>query len=108
MALASEGDPIEPLDDSFEAMIKPRPWLERFIAWKTLIKNGCAASGGRGIFCFWLGRNCSFVECPRRNFEEDELITESVLKIKKQAERVKNLRAQITEKNAQIKKLKQA
>lgn len=96
-----------PLADSPEAFLKPRPWLEKFIAWKTLIKNGCPAGvGPGGAICSWIGFNCSFNNCPRRNFEEDELIMESVGKVQKLEQTNQQLRKQIKEKNQQIQNLK--
>lgn len=46
-------------------------WLEKFEQWKSIVKNKCSASAGPGgIFCAWIGRNCSYNDCPRRSLEE--------------------------------------
>jgi len=94
-------------NDDPEALLKPRPWLQKFIIWLKLVKNGCPAAGGAGgVFCFWIGRNCSYNDCPRRNFEEDEFITESVLKLETLQQNVKRLKLDNQEKAQQISKLK--
>jgi len=96
-----------PAKDSPEVILRPRPWLQKFIAWKALVMNGCPAAGGPGgIFCFWIGRNCSFNDCPRRNFEEDELINEAVLKVEELQRQNKTLRQTNQGLNVQIKNLK--
>lgn len=106
MEAASPEGPREP-QDSPEVILRARPWLQKFKAWKTLIKNGCPAGvGQRGGLCSWIGFNCSFNNCPRRNFEEDELIMESVLKVEKQERTIQSLRTQLKQKNIQVTELK--
>lgn len=46
-------------------------WIKKFVQWKNIVKKACAASAGPGgIFCVWIGRNCSYNDCPRRSLEE--------------------------------------
>lgn len=104
MATASQNRAMPP--DSPEAIMKPRPWLEKFTAWNTLLRKGCPAATMKGVICVWIGRNCSFNDCPRRNFEEDELANEAVLKVEKLQAVNQNLRNQIQQKNAKINQLK--
>lgn len=113
MSSASEAmGPEEPtrfenLMDSPEEILKPRPWLQKFNAWRILIRRNCPAGAGPGaILCSWVGRNCNFNDCPRRNFEEDELVIEAVLKVKALREANKSLRQELKEKNKQLKELK--
>jgi len=102
MEVAGKPNFDEPSD-----LLKPRPWLQKFNFWKKLVKDGCQAAGGPGgIFCFWIGRNCSYNDCPRRNFEEDEYITESVLKLEALQTNVKRLKLANQDLNTQIKNLK--
>ena len=69
------GEPRDsPPSDSPEVLLA-RPWLEKFRVWKSLIRNGCPALAN--VYCMWLGINCSFNNCPRRSFEEEELHVEA-------------------------------
>jgi len=90
-----------------EEMLKPRIWLMKFKAWVNLLKKGCPASGGPGgIFCFWIGRNCCYNDCPRRSFEETEYLMEYLEKVETSDRTVANLRIKINQLNKEIAKLK--
>lgn len=46
-------------------------WVKKFDTWKSIVRSGCSACAGPGgIFCTWIGRNCSYNDCPRRSAEE--------------------------------------
>ena len=46
-------------------------WIQKFKQWKSIIQKGCPAGAGPGgVLCTWIGRNCNYNDCPRRNLEE--------------------------------------
>jgi len=46
-------------------------WIQKFKQWKSIVQKGCPAGAGPGgILCTWIGRNCNYNDCPRRNLEE--------------------------------------
>ena len=46
-------------------------WIKKFNQWKNIVKKACtAAAGPGGVYCMWVGRNCSYNDCPRRSLEE--------------------------------------
>lgn len=90
--------------DTPEAILA-RPWLDKFTAWKTLIRNGCPAAAG--VLCLWIGFNCSFNNCPRKSFEADEFIVESSHKVETMQKQIANLKQRLTESQNQVKALKQ-
>ena len=55
-------------------------WIKKFNQWKNIVKKGCTASAGPGgVFCMWIGRNCSYNDCPRRSLEEVYLKADEAL-----------------------------
>ena len=46
-------------------------WIQKFKQWKSIVQKGCPAGAGPGgVLCTWIGRNCNYNDCPRRNLEE--------------------------------------
>jgi len=55
-------------------------WIKKFNQWKNIVKKSCtAAAGPGGVFCTWIGRNCSYNDCPRRSLEEVYLKADEAL-----------------------------
>jgi len=55
-------------------------WIKKFNQWKNIVKKACSASAGPGgVFCLWIGRNCSYNDCPRRSLEEVYLKADETL-----------------------------
>ena len=55
-------------------------WIKKFNQWKNIVKKACsAAAGPGGVFCMWIGRNCSYNDCPRRSLEEVYLKADEAL-----------------------------
>lgn len=98
------GEPRDsPPSDSPEVLLA-RPWLEKFRVWKSLIRNGCPALAN--VYCMWLGINCSFNNCPRRSFEEEELHVEAAQKVEAMQAQIGNLKKRLADSQAQVKELK--
>lgn len=46
-------------------------WIANFKQWLNVVRKACPATGGPGgVYCFSVGRNCSYNDCPRRSLEE--------------------------------------
>jgi len=55
-------------------------WIKKFDQWKNIVKRACsAAAGPGGVYCMWIGRNCSYNDCPRRSLEEVYLKADEAL-----------------------------
>jgi len=55
-------------------------WIKKFNQWKNIVKKACsAAAGPGGVYCMWIGRNCSYNDCPRRSLEEVYLKADEAL-----------------------------
>jgi len=51
--------------------LEPNVWIKKFNQWKNIVKRACtAAAGPGGVYCMWIGRNCSYNVCPSRILEE--------------------------------------
>ncbi len=73
-------------------------WIKKFIQWKNIVKKACAASvGPGGVFCMWIGRNCSYNDCPRRSLEEVYLKADETL-----LQELEMLRNELTAKTAEL------
>lgn len=73
-------------------------WIEKFDLWKNIVKKGCTAGAGPGgIYCVWIGRNCSYNDCPRRSHEEIFVRGDPVLE-----QEVEQLRSELNVKNEEI------
>ncbi len=60
--------------------MEPNVWIKKFNQWKNIVKRACSASAGPGgVFCMWVGRNCSYNDCPRRSLEEVYLKADETL-----------------------------
>ena len=52
-------------------IIKDPVWMSKVKTWKSVVRETCPfKDGGRGLYCVWIGLNCSYNGCPRRIFEE--------------------------------------
>jgi hypothetical protein len=60
--------------------LEPNVWIKKFNQWKNIVKRACtAAAGPGGVYCMWIGRNCSYNDCPRRSLEEVYLKADEAL-----------------------------
>jgi hypothetical protein len=60
--------------------LEPNVWIKKFNQWKNIVKRACtAAAGPGGVYCMWVGRNCSYNDCPRRSLEEVYLKADEAL-----------------------------
>lgn len=51
-----------------------RIWIKKFKQWLSIVRKACPAAGGPGgVYCYWIGKSCSYNDCPRRNLEESYL-----------------------------------
>lgn len=98
------GEPRDSQPSDTPEQLLARPWLEKFRVWKALIRNGCPALAN--LLCMWLGISCSFNNCPRRSFEEEELYVESAVKVENQQRRIAELKQRLAESQNQVKELK--
>lgn len=67
-------------------------WIRKFNLWRNITRKGCTASvGPGGVFCIWVGRNCSYNDCPRRSHEEIYVKADEVeLELEQTVEQLKN------------------
>lgn len=77
-------------------MSDSKVWIEKFKLWLNIVKKACPAGAGPGgLYCMWIGRNCSYNDCPRRSHEEIYVKSDEDLT-------VEQLRNELNDKNAQI------
>lgn len=79
-------------------MSRDNIYIQKFNLWRNITRKGCTASvGPGGVFCIWVGRNCSYNDCPRRSHEEIYVKGDESLE-----QEMEQLRGEITTKNEQI------
>lgn len=104
-----EGERLSDMPDGLHQQL----WVTKFTSWKALKESCVAQRGPAGIYCLWIGQNCSYKSCPRRIFEE-VMVDMSKVQVKpgklnkvvqQQAEQIKQLQDQNGQQTSMIKSL---